>query len=265
MLKRPPRVKVWYGAMPLARRALVVLGLLAVWQWVVPHLVATGPAFLPRPVEVAQGLAGLLATPHFWRSVATSVGRVLAGFAIATALGVAIGIAMGVAPRVEAFVDLTIEALRPLPPMAWIPIAIRWFGVGDLSSVFLVALGAFFPVVLNAAAGARTTERAYRKAALTSGAGPWLRFRRVTLPGSLPWVLLGCRVGLGVGWMVIVSAEMVGAQSGLGFLIMEARSVARIDWVVASMIVIGLIGIGLDIAIERVQRRAAPWWGTVAV
>jgi len=251
--------------MLLVHRALVVLGLLAVWQWVIPHLVATGPAFLPRPLDVATGLTDLMASAHFWRSVITSVGRVLTGFAIATVAGVVIGIAMGVAPRVETFVDLTIEMLRPLPAMAWIPIAILWFGVGDLSSVFLVALGVFFPVVLNAAAGARMTDRAYRKAALTSGAGPWLRFRRVTLPGALPSVLLGCRVGLGVGWMVIVSAEMVGAQSGLGFLIMEARSFARIDWVVVCMIVIGLIGIGLDTAIERVQRRAAPWWGTVAL
>ena len=251
--------------MPLARRAIVVLGLLAVWQWVLPLLIATGPALLPRPTDVAHGLADLVVSARFWQSVVTSVGRVLTGFGVATAVGVLLGIAMGVAPRVEALVDLTIEALRPLPAMAWIPIAILWFGVGDLSSVFLVALGAFFPVVLNSAAGARATERAYRKAALTSGAGPWLRFRRVTLPGSLPWVLLGCRVGLGVGWMVIVSAEMVGAQSGLGFLIMEARSFGRIDWVVGCMIAIGLIGIGLDTAIERVQRRAAPWWGAVAV
>lgn len=251
--------------MRLAQRAVVVLALVAVWQWVVPHLVSTGPAFVPLPTDVAAGFTTLLASAHFWQSVATSLGRVLAGFAIAAVAGVVLGTAMGVAPRVDAFVDLTIETLRPLPAMAWIPIAILWFGVGDLSSVFLVALGAFFPVVLNAAAGARTTERTYRKAALTSGAGAWLRLRRITLPGSVPWMLLGCRVGLGVGWMVIVSAEMVGAQSGLGFLIMEARSFARIDWVVVCMIVIGLIGIGLDTAIERVQRRAAPWWGTAAV
>ncbi|OLB99160.1 MAG: hypothetical protein AUH30_05950 [Candidatus Rokubacteria bacterium 13_1_40CM_68_15] len=246
------------------RRTLLVLILLAVWQWVVPHIVTTGPAFFPLPADVADGFTSLLGSARFWRSVVTSVGRVLAGFTVATAIGVVLGIAIGVAPRVEAFVDLTIEMLRPLPAMAWIPIAILWFGVGDVSSVFLVALGAFFPIVLNAAAGARTTARDYGKAALTSGAGPWLRFRRVTLPGALPWVLLGCRVGLGVGWMVIVSAEMVGAQSGLGFLIMEARSFARIDWVVACMIVIGLIGIGLDSTLERVQRRAAPWWGRVA-
>jgi ABC-type nitrate/sulfonate/bicarbonate transport system permease component len=251
--------------MPLVRRAIVVLVLVAAWQWALPVLLGAGPGLLPRPTDVAHGLAGLLTSARFWRSVATSLGRVLAGFGLATAAGVLLGIAMGVAPRVEALVDLTIEALRPLPAMAWIPIAILWFGVGDLSSVFLVALGAFFPVVLNTAAGARATERAYRKAALTTGAGAWLRFRRVTLPGSLPWILLGCRVGLGVGWMVIVSAEMVGAQSGLGFLIMEARSFARIDWVVGCMIVIGLIGIGLDTALERLQRRAAPWWGTVAV
>ncbi len=242
----------------------MLLALLAGWQWVMPSLVPTGPGFLPLPGDVATGFASLLARAEFWRSVATSLARVLAGFAAAAAVGAPLGIGMGVSRRLAGLLDLTLEALRPLPAMAWIPIAILWFGVGDVSSVFLVGLGAFFPIVLNSAAGARATGQAYRRAALTLGAGPWLRFRRVTLPGALPHVLLGCRVGLGVGWMVIVSAEMVGAQSGLGFLIMAARSFARIDWVVDAMIVIGLIGIGLDTAIERVQHRAAPWWGRAA-
>ena len=118
--------------------------------------------------------------------------------------------------------------------------------------------------VINSAAGVKATGRAYQKAALTMGAGRLLRFRRVTFPGALPYLLLGCRIGLGVGWMVIVSAEMVGAQSGLGFLIMKARSFARIDWVVNCMIVIGLIGLALDAAIVRVQRWTVPWWGKVA-
>jgi ABC-type nitrate/sulfonate/bicarbonate transport system permease component len=243
---------------------VVVVFLLAAWQWAVPQLVRTGPEVFPLPSDVVTGFGSLVAGRQFWTSVGVSVGRVLVGFAVAAVVGVALGIAMGVSRRVEGLVDITLEALRPLPAMAWIPIAILWFGVGDLSSVFLVSLGAFFPIVLNAAAGARATSQAYRKAALTLGAPSWLRFRRVTLPGALPYVLLGCRVGLGVGWMVIVSAEMVGAQSGLGFLIMEARSFARIDWVVDCMVVIGLIGIALDTAIERVQRHAAPWWGRVA-
>lgn len=246
------------------QRAILLGSALAAWQWVTPLLIRTGPDIFPLPRDVMAGFATLLPSRDFWVSVGTSVGRVLTGFGLATVIGATLGMGMGASPRIEALVDFTVETLRPLPAMAWIPIAILWFGVGDTSSVFLVTLGAFFPIVINSAAGVKATSRAYQKAALTMGAGRFLRFRRVTFPGALPYLLLGCRIGLGVGWMVIVSAEMVGAQSGLGFLIMKARSFARIDWVVNCMIVIGLIGLALDAAIVRVQRWTVPWWGKVA-
>ncbi len=243
------------------QRVMFVAVALGAWQWLAPRLVRTGPDFFPLPSDVLHGFATLLTTAEFWTSVVSSVGRVLAGFAVATLAGVPLGVLIGASPRFEALVDFSVEMLRPLPAMAWIPIAILWFGAGDVSSVFLVSLGVFFPVVINSAAGVKATGRVYRKAALTLGAGPLLMLRKVIVRGALPYVILGCRIGLGVGWMVIVAGEMVGAQSGLGFLIMKARSFARIDWVVDSMIVIGLIGLGLDAAIVRLQRWAVPWWG----
>ncbi len=247
-------------ALPLRQGALL-LGLAAAWQWLAPLGLRTGPDFFPLPSHVVQGFVTLLPTREFWESVAVSIARVAGGFGVGGLLGIPLGICMGYSRRVELAFDTMVELFRPLPAMAWIPIAILWFGVGNVSSVFLVSLGAFFPIVVNSAAGVKATGRIYQRAARTLGAGPLLTLRKVVLPGALPSVILGCRIGIGVGWMVIVAGEMVGAQSGLGFLIMKFRSFARIDWVVNCMVAIGLIGLGLDALVVRWQRRAVPWWG----
>jgi ABC-type nitrate/sulfonate/bicarbonate transport system permease component len=156
-------------------------------------------------------------------------------------------------------VDSLVEVLRPIPPLAWIPLSILWFGVGDTQNEFIIFLGIFFPILLNTVAGVRGVEPNLVRAARCLGGGEGAVLRRVVLRAALPQIVTGVRVGLGVGWMALVAAELVGANSGLGFLINDARTLLRTDIVIVGMIAIGLVGLALDLLIRAISRRVAPW------
>jgi len=154
-----------------------------------------------------------------------------------------------------------VEVLRPIPPLAWIPLSILWFGLGDAQNQFIIFLGMFFPLLINTAAGVRLVEEDMLEAAYTLGAPSWKVLWRVVLPQSLPHILTGIRVALGTGWMALVAAELVGASSGLGFLINDARTLLRTDIVVVGMLSIGLAGLAMDLIIGRTALRLFSWRG----
>jgi ABC-type nitrate/sulfonate/bicarbonate transport system permease component len=241
-------------------RNLAFLAVLVVLWWLGSTylLDKSTRALLPPPHEVAAAAWDLAKSGDLWKHLRDSLKRELVAFLWA-ALAIPLGIAMGWWKSVEDQVDPVVEVLRPVPPLAWIPLSILWFGVGDTQNQFIIFLGCFFPILLNTIAGVKGVEPNLVRAARCLGASETQVLWRVVLRAALPQIITGVRVGLGVGWMALVAAELVGANSGLGFLINDARTVLRTDYVIVGMATIGLVGLAIDSAIRAAVRRLLPW------
>jgi ABC-type nitrate/sulfonate/bicarbonate transport system permease component len=183
------------------------------------------------------------------------------GFFIAAIIAIPLGIIMGSSNILREAVTPLIEFLCPVPPLAWIPLAILWFGIGFKSAVFIIFLGCFFPVILSTVSGVLSIEPILIDASRTLGAKRKERFLKVLVPGSLPSMFTGLRIGLGIGWMTLVAAEFTGVKSGygLGYMIMIARDIQRPDEVIAGMAVIGLIGYLLDLMLRGIEAKILIW------
>jgi NitT/TauT family transport system permease protein len=225
--------------------ALAVIGaLLAIWWAAVAY---TGSLIFPTPWGVVTGTLELVEDGTLWEHIGASLMRVGAGFGLAVLVGVPLGLWMG---RVRGAFDTLnplFQMLRPISPIAWIPIAILWFGVGDASPIYLIFIASVFPMVVQTTNGVHTIERRYLRAAENFDVSRATLFRRVVFPATLPQIVTGMRIGLGVAWLVVVAAEMIALRSGLGYLIIDSRNAGnRYDLVIAGMIIIGLIGLLLD-------------------
>jgi NitT/TauT family transport system permease protein len=192
-------------------------------------------------------------------AVRFSMERVAKGFALAIVLGVPLGIIIGWSKLVSAMVDPTIQWLRPVPITSWLPISIAVFGISDFGAVFLITIGAFYPIVINTTQGARDVDRNWIRAVLMLGASPFDVLRRVVLPAALPSIFTGLRIGLGIGWTAVIVSEMVAVKSGLGYVLWDAYYVGRMDIVIADMVSIGLFGFLSDWAIVRLEMWALRW------
>jgi NitT/TauT family transport system permease protein len=181
------------------------------------------------------------------------------GFAIGAGLALPLGLLMGAWPRVHELMNPVVQLVRPIPPIAFIPLAILWFGLGDPPAFFLIALGAFFPVLVNTVAGVRSVDAIYLRAARNLGAGEWTLFWRVIVPAAMPYILAGVRIGIGVAFIVVIVAEMIAVNSGLGYRILEAREYFWSDKVIAGMISIGLAGLGIDVLMNRLNAWLLRW------
>ncbi|WP_426102203.1 ABC transporter permease [Massilia sp. TSP1-1-2] len=225
--------------------SIVLMALLiGLWWWVV---VATDSLIFPTPGQVVAGTMELAADGTLWEHIGASLFRVGCGFALAVLVAVPMGLWMGRVDAVYRTLNPVFQIMRPISPIAWIPLAILWFGVGDVSPVFLIFIAAVFPMIVQTAAGVHTIERRYLHAAQNFGVSRSTLFRRVIVPAVLPEIVVGMRIGLGVAWLVVVAAEMIALHSGLGYLIIDSRNAGnRYDLVIAGMIIIGLIGLLLD-------------------
>ena len=242
----------------LSRIAVPVV-LLLIWQTVsVFMLDDTTRVLLPPPTAVAVAAWQLVISGELFRNLYDSLHRELVAF-IWALTAIPVGIAMGWWTRINNQLDPLVEILRPIPPLAWIPLSILWFGVGDTQNEFIIFLGIFFPILLNTISGVKGVEPNLVRAARCLGADEAAILRRVVLRAALPQIVIGVRIGLGVGWMALVAAELVGANSGLGFMINDARTLLRTDIVIVGMIAIGLVGLALDLVIRELSRRALPW------
>ena len=241
-------------------KSLALLGvLIAAWWYVSTQILdRTTRALLPPPQAIVTAAWELMRTGDLFRHLRDSLTREIVAFLWALS-AVPLGIAMGWWKRVEAQVDPIVEMLRPVPPLAWIPLSILWFGVGDTQNEFIIFLGCFFPILVNTVAGVKGIEPNLVRAARCLGADERQTLWRVVLRAALPQIITGIRVGLGVGWMALVAAELVGASSGLGFLINDARTVLRTDYVIVGMATIGIVGLLIDRVIRGVSRRFLPW------
>jgi ABC-type nitrate/sulfonate/bicarbonate transport system permease component len=230
----------------------------ALWQSAVAlHLV--NDRLTPSPIQVMHALAELAVSGRLFDDALSSLVRVLVGFAAASIFSIALAVLLWSIPRLANLVWPLVELLRPIPPIAWVPLAILWFGIGALSACVIVAIGAAFPVLLNTYLGLRMVDEKYKRAALTLGASRFQLTRHVVLPSALPHVFTGLRLGLGTGWMCVIAAELLGAQSGLGYMIQYNRLLLHTPRVFAGMVIIGLLGFGMNSLMLAAERHYLPW------
>jgi NitT/TauT family transport system permease protein len=237
---------------------LVIALLIAVW-WVI--VARSDSHIFPTPGQVVTGAWDLAQDGTLWEHIESSLFRVAAGFALAFLVAVPLGLWMGWVSAAFYTLNPLFQMLRPISPIAWIPVAILWFGVGNTSPIFLIFISSVFPMMVQTTMGVRTIDRRYLRAAANFGVSRSVLFRRVVIPAVLPEIIVGMRIGLGVAWLVVVAAEMVALNSGLGYLIMDSRNAGnRYDLVIASMIIIGVIGLLLDGATRLLERMNIVKW-----
>ena len=222
----------------------VIAVLLATWWLIVTE---THSVIFPTPWQVVTGTVELIKDGTLWIHIGASLMRVGAGFSLAVAVAVPLGLWLGWVKGAYATLNPLFQILRPISPIAWIPLAILWFGVGNASPIYLIFISSVFPMIVQTTAGVHTIERRYLRAAQNFGVSRYTLFRQVVIPAVLPQIIVGMRIGLGVAWLVVVAAEMIALRSGLGYLIIDSRNAGnRYDLVIAGMIIIGLIGLMLD-------------------
>ena len=236
---------------------LLVLLVAAWWAAVV----RTESAIFPTPWQVVTGTIELARDGTLWEHIGASLMRVGAGFLLALLVALPLGLWMGRVTTVYITLNPVFQMLRPISPIAWIPIAILWFGVGNASPIFLIFIASVFPMMLQTAVGVHTIDARYLRAAQNFGVSRFELMRRVVVPAVLPQVLIGMRVGVGVAWLVVVAAEMIALRSGLGYLIMDSRNAGnRYDLVVAGMVIIGVIGLCLDSLMRSLEELKSVRW-----
>ncbi|WP_088345598.1 MULTISPECIES: ABC transporter permease subunit [Rhodomicrobium] len=225
------------------------------------------PLFLPKPESIwfafRQAMSGELDNHTLLSHFAASLARVFTAFALAVIVGIPLGIGMSVSPAARGLFDPFIEFYRPLPPLAYLPLMIIWFGIGELAKVLLLFLAILAPVALSARAGARSVAQEQIQAALSMGASRRQLVRYVVLPAALPDILVGLRIGMGVGWTTLVAAEMVAADAGLGKMVYNASNFLRTDVVVLGILAIGLVATAFELVMRLIERWAVPWKGRV--
>ena len=239
--------------------ALLGIWSIVSWSGVVNELL------LPPPLSVVkagidEATSGVLVT-----NVVASLKRVMAGYALAVALGVGLGLFVGWNDKAYRALNPAIEALRPIPPIAWVPLAILWFGLTDKAAYYIVFIGPVFPIFVTTAAAVRATGRHYVNAAECLGASQWALLTEIILPGAMPEIFTALRVGIAVAWTCVVAAELVAAQSGLGYQMWQSRELFKSADVIFGMLMIGALGFASNYLVLLIERRTLRWHrGTVA-
>ncbi|HCM6910803.1 taurine ABC transporter permease TauC [Klebsiella aerogenes] len=271
VLNEKPRQRALKWRWPLSRQLTLSVAtlavLLAIW-WAVTALQLISPLFLPSPWQVLQKLLTIAGPQGFmdatlWQHLAASLTRIAIALVLAAIVGVPVGIAMGLSPTVRGILDPLIELYRPVPPLAWLPLVIIWFGIGETPKILLIYLAIFAPVVMSTLAGVKSAQQVRVRAAQSLGASRAQVLWLVILPGALPEILTGLRIGLGVGWSTLVAAELIAATRGLGFMVQSAGEFLATDVVLAGIAVIAIIAFVLELGLRALQRRLTPWHGEV--
>ncbi|MEN4017638.1 MAG: ABC transporter permease [Methanobacterium sp.] len=216
---------------------------------------------LPTPYEVLTSFFELLVSGELFIDMVSTIIRIIVGFLIAAAVAIPIGIGIGWSKEIETLLNSVIQILRPIPPLAWIPFALLWFGLGLQSEVFIIFIGAFFPILLNTIDGVKGVEKVFIEAAYTLGASERQLLSNVVLPASLPGIFTGLRIGIGIGFMSSIAAEMIAAKSGLGYLIMKAMRLIDTGDVIVGMLTIGVIGFVINLLFKKAEDRYILWRG----
>jgi NitT/TauT family transport system permease protein len=251
----------------MARKVLcaaVGIGVL-ITAWQITALFGSyNPQLFPPPLKVFSGICELIVTGILWDSIARSIQRFLAGYLSAVILAVALGMFLGYFKGVWQFVNPVVQILRPISPVAWLPFVVLWFGIGDISAVIIVFIAAFFPVLLNTVSSVNKIDKTYFKLAENFGLSKPATFTKIIFPAAFPYIASGLHIAIGTAWIFIVAGEMIGAQSGLGYLIVDTRNNLRIDLLMAAMLAIGLSGLLLDGVVLFLERLIYKKWGAIS-
>jgi ABC-type nitrate/sulfonate/bicarbonate transport system permease component len=236
----------------------LLIALVVAWQFVSTYWVALQP-LLPPPTDVFAAGADLISRGSLQNDILASLKRVGTALLAASLIGIPLGAAIGGWRRFAWSVEPVVNFIRPIPPLAWIPLSIMWFGIGDTQNEFIIFLAAVFPILLNAVDGVRNADRQLIRAARTLGATRLSILTTIILPAALPSMFVGLRVGTGIAWMALVAGEIVAASSGLGYLINQGRFLFRSDYIIVGMVAIGVIGLFLDALLRLLERLIMPW------
>jgi sulfonate transport system permease protein len=252
MTLKPSSKLSWF--LPL----LIPAVLLVLWQ-IAGDTGCLKPSIFPSPLVIAGTLLELLKSGELFKNLAVSLVRVLEGFVIGAGLGLLVGFAMGLSKRMERALSLITGLLRPIPTIAWIPALILWMGIGESSKITVIAVGSFWPVLLSAVQGVRSTDSKYLEVARVLEKDSYTTLLKVVIPSALPSIFTGLRVAMGIAWASVVGAELIAASSGIGFMIMYAREVSQPDVMLVGVLAIGLTGLLIDFLLLQLQRRLLKW------
>lgn len=257
-----PRVKLSTAQLS----TLTVVSLVLIW-WFVTTMGWIAPLFLPSP-QAVLAKAWVVARQGYmdatlWQHLNASLGRIGAALLAAIVFGVPVGVAIGLNRVARGVLDPLIELYRPVPPLAYLPLIVIWFGIGELSKVLLIYLAIFAPITIATSSAVRAVDGSRLRAAESLGASRWQLIWHVTLPNALPEILIGIRIGLGAGWSTLVAAELVAATRGLGFVVQSAAQFLVTDVVILGIGVIALVAVTLELGLRTLQRRLVPWYQLV--
>lgn len=232
--------------------------IILVWEYIC-HFGNVKIYNMPAPEVILKDAWDKIQSGILWKHMSISFIRVLEGFLIAAVSALILGVLIGLSKHFERFTELVIQILKPIPPIAWIPLAILWFGIGESSKLYIIFYGAFFPIILNTVDGIHNIDKKYLELGKVYEISKWKLVWQVILPGALPSILTGIRVGLGNAWVCVVAAEMIAATKGVGYMLSNGRSMSRADDVILAMLLIGIIGKIMDDVLRLVSRRIMKW------
>lgn len=239
----------------LGLAAVIVLWQAVAWAGVYPRYL------FPWPADVVLGVSREIKNGVLWEHIGVSLYRFFGGYLVAAAAGVPLGLLLGWSRRLWAAADPVVQVLRPISPIAWLPLVTLWFGIGDLPAMVIIFMAAFYPILLGTVAAVKNVDPVYLKVAQNFGAPGRHILWRVVIPAAFPYIAMGMHIALGTAWVFLVAGEMLGVRSGLGFLIIDARNSMETGLVVAAMLIIGLLGLAIDRLFGWLERKAHRWWG----
>lgn len=252
------RMTHWQKSYPHWVSVLAIIGVLILWELICRSGIVSS-LFLPAPSQIISALITMLADGEIGVSLAASIYRILVGFVLGSLIGLAVGLVTGTSALADKIGSPIVNALYPIPKIALLPLFILWLGIGELSKVTIIALGVFFPVAMNTYSGVKNVDTLLIKVAVSFNASWWKTMKSVVLPNALPMIFAGLRLAAGTSLLLLVAAEMIAAQVGIGALILHYGDLMITDRLMAGVIVLSLLGLIFNLFLQWVEKKAVPW------
>ncbi len=237
---------------------LAIAGFLVIWQTAAAFYT---PEQLPAPLKIVEALSELAAVGLLWEHIGVSLIRFAISYILALITAVPLGLFLGWHTYSRQALGSIVQILRPISPIAWFPLAVLWFGVGDAPAIFIIFLSAFFPMLLSTISAVRKIDPIYLKVAKNFGVSRGMLFTKIVIPAAFPYIMIGLNIAIGTAWIHLVAGEMLGSQSGLGYLIVDSRNFLRTDWIISGMLVVGLLGLVINEIIGWAEKTINRKWG----